>query len=217
MGTREKAYFKYLMGDNTTFTERGIDPDNINQFQNVAGIAANNNGQMLYDMYPQGSYNVQHTIGRTAPGQIRRDGNTWIIQDNYNFNNADTSLWNKAKFMAKSFLEDNPLQVLSRASTMVGSEYKTDIRLPLTPEQIIASGGKMAYDPNNTVIGGEQYEWKPHQLQDGETFESVARDSFVGNKYKPEGTNLENYKSWIEKQNYGNHSNVIYKPVKKVR
>lgn len=214
MGTRENAYFKYLRGDNTTLTERGIDPNDISQFQNVAQIAANNNGQMSYDKYPNGSYQVQHTIGRTAPGQIRRDGNTWIIQDDYNFNGADTSLWDKAKFMAKSFLEGKPLQALSRASTLIGDEYKTDIRVPLTPEQIVANGSKMAYDANNTVVGGQQYKWEPYQLQQGETFESVARNSFNDNKYKAEGINLNNYTRMLEKQNYGNHSNIIYRPVK---
>lgn len=216
MGTRENAYLKYLRGDNSDLTERGIDLNDLNEFQKLGQIASQNKGQMLYNMYPNNELiQARQTIGRTAPGQITRDGNTWVIKDDYNFNGANTSLWDKAKYMAKSFLQGDPLAALSRASTLVGSEYKTDIRVPLSPEQITANGGKMAYSPDNTVVGSSSYEWKPQQLNNGESYESIAQKAFADNQYKPEGKNLSNYTEMIRKQNAGNRSNIIYAPVRK--
>lgn len=215
MGTRQSAYLKYLRGDNSDLTERGIDINDLSQFQHIGEIASKNKGQMLYDMYPQGEVEARQTIGRTAPGQITRDGNTWVIKDDYNFNGANTSLWDKAKYIAKSFLQGDPLAALSRASTLIGSEYKTDIRVPMSPEQIARNGGQMAYNPDNTIVGGQQYGWKPQVLNDGENYETVAQKAFANNQYKPEGKNLDNYTEMIRKQNAGNHSNIVYVPVRK--
>jgi hypothetical protein len=211
MGTRETAYLKYLTGNNSNLTESQIDTADLPQFQRMAQIATQQGGNLNYADYPANLDNAQfrQTVGRTGDGGIQRQGNTYIINDRYDFNSKVASPMDRAKAITSSIATGDPLAALSHASTFVGNEYNTNVRVPVPLEQ----QAKPAYNPENTVIGGQQYRWEASQLQPGEGYEDVAKQAFAGNKYAPEGSNLANYAQMIIKQNKGNTSNIVYKPV----
>lgn len=211
MGTRETAYLKYLTGNNSNLTENQIDPADLPQFQRMAAIASQQGGNLNYADYPANEDNTQfrQTVGRTGVGGIQRQGNTYVINDHYDFNSKTASPLDRAKAIASSIATGDPLAALSHASTFVGSEFDTNVRVPVPLEQ----QAKPAYSPENTVIGGQQYRWEASAVQPGEGYEDVAKQSFAGNKYVPEGSNLANYAQMIAKQNQGNTSNIVYKPV----
>lgn len=215
MGSAGNAYFKYLRGDTSNLTERDISLEELDQFQGVAQTAARRKGQLQHGDYFSTHSEARNTIGRTGVGDIYRDGNTWVINDTYDFNSQVLHPFDRIKKVAKSIKQLDPLATLAHASTFVGKPYETRMRIPLTPEQIEASGRKLPYDSKNTVLGGQAYEWQPYQMQKGDTYSSIARSSFAGNKYKPEGSNLETMAGMIIKQNAGNSSNIIYRPVAK--
>jgi hypothetical protein len=212
MGTRETAYLKYLSGDNTSLTENQINPADIPQFQRMAAIATQQDGNLNYADYPEGEDNTQfrQTVGRTGAGGVSRDGNTYIIKDHYDFNSKTASPVDRLKAIASSIGSGNPLAALSHSSTFVGNEFDTNARVPVPLNQREKAP---AYNPENTVIGGQQYRWEASLAQPGEGYEDVAKTAFAGNKYAPDGSNLARYTQMIIKQNQGNSSNIIYKPV----
>lgn len=212
MGTRETAYLKYLSGNNSNLTEASVDPADIPQFQRMAAIATAQGGNLNYADYPANQDNTQfrQTVGRTGVGGIQRQGDTYVINDHYDFNSKTASPLDRAKAIASSITNGDPLAALSHASTFVGNEYDTNVRVPVPLDQL---GKAPAYSPENTVIGGQQYRWEASQLQPGEGYEDVAKQAFTGNRYAPEGSNLANYTQMIVKQNQGNRSDIVYKPV----
>ncbi|MBW4480751.1 MAG: hypothetical protein KME54_28910 [Tolypothrix brevis GSE-NOS-MK-07-07A] len=211
MGTRETAYLKYLSGENSNLTENQINPDDIPQFQRMAAIATQQGGNLNYADYPANEDNTQfrQTVGRTGEGGISREGNTYVIKDRYDFNSKTASPIDRLKVIASSIGSGDPLAALSHSSTFVGNEFDTNARVPVPLNQQKAP----AYSPENTVIGGQQYRWEASLAQPGEGYEDVAKTAFAGNKYAPDGSNLARYAQMIIKQNQGNTSNIIYKPV----
>lgn len=215
LDTRGRAYFNYLFGGGKGIDESTINTQDVPQFQRMAEVGVQNDGQLLYNNYPENQDNSQfrQTIGRTGKGGITRERNTYNVQDLYDFNSKNSSVGNRIGKIGQAIASGDHLAALSHASTFGGQEFQTDMRVPVSLEQQQKEGQKVPYSINATTIGGNQYRWEPYQLKEGESWEDVARNSFAGNRYKPEGDNLANYANMIIKQNQGNNSNIIYRPV----
>jgi len=212
MGTRENAYLKYISGDNSNLTESNVSPEDVSQFQNMAAIGYANNGQLNYSDYPAGNDNDQfkQTIGRTAPGGIQRQGNDWVINDEYKFNDYHPGE-NKLAIAGQALLAGKPVDALGTVSNMFGTPYDTNIRVPMTPAQIQQYGGN-APDASPIKLGGQDYDWELKDIGNTGSYQDAAKQAFAGNQYKPEGSNLDNMAQMIAKRNVGNTSNLAYVP-----
>jgi hypothetical protein len=210
MGIREDAYLKYLSVNNSNLTENNLSPDEIKQFQNMAGVGYANKGQLNYSDYQPGNDQFKHTVGRTGVGGIQRQGNNWIINDKYDFNDYHPGE-NKLAIAAQSLAKGKPLDALGTVSNIVGTPYNTNVRVPMTPEQIQQYGGKQQ-DATPIKLGGQDYDWELKDVSGTGSYQDIAKSAFAGNKYKAEGSNLDNMAQMIAKRNIGNTSNLAYVP-----
>lgn len=210
MATRENAYLKYLTGDNSNLTESNVSPNDVAQFQRMAETGYGNRGQLNYADYQPGNEQFKHTVGRTGVGGIQKQGNTWVINDRYDFNDYHPGE-NKLAIAAQSLAQGKPLDALGTVSNMFGTPYDTNIRVPMTPEQVQRYGGNQQ-DPSSIKLGGQDYDWELKDVSGTGSYQDIAKTAFAGNKYKAEGDNLNNMAQMIAKRNAGNTSNLAYVP-----
>ena len=163
---------------------------------------------------------VNLSIGRTGSdpryggvgtnSYIRREGNNWRVKDYYDWNpnnrtrangSRETNIQAASRLIGDGIRERNvsrfkeALNPISRQIKGDNHGFQTDFTVPLSEEQLKRLGS------NEMVMGGQKYYYEPYQFAQGETVEQAIQKQFAGNKYKPEGENLANYKRMIEQRN----------------
>lgn len=199
---REKAFLKYLSGNSSPLNQNILSQGELSALQELSETAYQktgtptydkSKGQLSYEDYrnDKDHYRVKTLIGRTAPGGITRVGNNWNVVDRYDFNPDDI------RRIPEFIKEGRWVSALSgvAAAAPKASAYDISMQIPMTPEQVKRLGS------NELNIGGQQYLYEPYQFAQGETIEQAIQKQLAGNRYKPEGENLANYKRVIEQRN----------------
>lgn len=210
------AASKYAMGDRSTYTEKDLLPGAVPYFQEMAQRAYEKHpslsGQTLYGDHRNLGQNLMSgnpalsVIGRTAPGNITRDGNDWVIKDTYDFGNKGS--------VRKSLSEGRIGSAIAQSfEKLPDSSYEVNMRIPMTPEQKAFYNSPKAQDisgmtSDTFTMGGQKYKWVEQEVKGNESVSSLAQDAFADNTYKPEGSNLAKYQRAITAKN----PDVIGKP-----
>jgi len=127
MGWREAAYLKYLKGEGGTLDS--VPPEDLPYLQEMAARAymkqGANQGQLLYANYAfspdEKIMDIARVIGKTAPGNITREGNNWRVKDVYDFYSEG---WDKDLERSKKLLmSGDPIGALSAMSPHVARTY----------------------------------------------------------------------------------------------
>lgn len=145
------------MGQGGRLTEQSVNLDDLSQFQLMANLANRQGGQLNYADYPPGFEQFRHTVSRTGVGNIQRQGNTYNINEIYDFNPKTQSVPNRLQGIGRAIANRDPLSALGYASTFVGKDLQTDIKIPVSLEQRQQEGEKLPYNIENTVISGQSY------------------------------------------------------------
>jgi hypothetical protein len=213
MGWREAAYFKYLKGKGGTLDS--VPPENLPYLQEMAARAymkqGANQGQLLYADYAfspdEKTMDIARTIGKTAPGNITREGNNWRVKDVYNFYSEG---WDKDLERSKKLLMSGDfVGALSAMSPHVGKAYNVDVTVPMTAEQIKmfeqpSSIDMEALQKDSFQFGDQEYTWKKHQLGRNDSAVAIAGRQFADNPiYKAEGSNLKKMVDMVYAKNNG--------------
>lgn len=215
MGWREAAFLKYLRGDNSNLDASSVPPETLPALQELAARAymkrGDSQGQLLYADYDRSNSEqydqVARTIGKTAPGNITREGNNWRIKDQYDFYSEG---WDRDVERAKQLaLGGDAIGTLSAMSSHVGKPYQVDMTVPMTPEQIKMFDNPSAIDAtalqgSEFKFGGKNYKWKQHQLGRNDSAVAIASRQFAGNTmYKAQGQNLKKMTDMLYARNNG--------------
>lgn len=144
MGWREAAFLKYLKGDNSNLDASSVPPETLPALQELAARAymkhGSDKGQLLYADYDRSNseqYNqVARTLGKTASGNITREGNNWRIRDTYDFYSEG---WDRDLERAKNLIgKGDFIGTLSAVSSHVGKPYQVDMTIPMTSDSPLA-------------------------------------------------------------------------------
>lgn len=216
MGWKEAAYLKYLSGGGGTLDGSSVPQETLPHLQEMAARAymkrGNNQGQILYADYPESRQlgnnyeDVARTLGKTAPGNITREGNNWKIKDTYDFYSEG---WDKDLDRAKNLLMGgDPIGALSAISPHVGKSMDVDVKIPMTAEQIqmFDRGSPIdtaALQKESFRFGGQDYGWKKYQLGRNDSAVGIASREFGNGSYIPEGSNLKKMVDMIYAKNDG--------------
>lgn len=225
MGLREEAYLRYLAGQGGRLTESNVSNDMFAALQQLAEKASGRGGQLLYSDYnpnDAGEGQLKATIGRTAPGNITREGNYWRIRDTYDFNPVEGGVWGDLKMAGEAALHGDATTVLGRLThaSPFGKAYDVDVRVPMTAKQIEqynpkATKAQRAVFNDGMVFGGKKYNWELRDINPTESYDDIAKRQFAGSAYKAEGTNLDKMRNMLAYRNkgYGNASGSMWVPV----
>lgn len=152
---------------------------------------------------------------------IRREGNNWRIRDWYDWNpnNKDgESNIDAAKRLIKKGIVDRDIDSFKQAINPISRQIKgdkhgfqIDFTVPMSQEQIKRLGN------NELTIGKQQYYYEPYKFAQGETVEQAIQKRLSGNRYKPEGADLQKYVNMVKQRNQvrGQGDTAYYIPVVK--
>lgn len=225
MGLKEEAYIKYITGQGGKLNESSISPNYFQALSDLAERASRRGGQLLYDDYNTSIPNegeIKATVGRTAKGNITREGNYWRIRDTYDFNPVEGGVQGDLDMARKALQSGDTTTALGRLThaSPFGTPYDVDIRVPMTPQQIQkynpkATAADRAVFQDEMTFGGKRYKWQLSNINPTDSYTDIAARSFAGSNYKPEGSNLNRMQDMLMRRNrgYQGDANQMWMPV----